>query len=172
MREFFLNPFLLVQQHQRKTQHFLGIVVLTLCISKPVQNTTPKCLCLRVLQHHSSGYRSHLITKVPFTAPFLALLWCYMGSLTMVQALLSLTALGALETAPPQRMEPFGLVITAQHPVVEANRNKNCGKVPKHSQSLTSSRKIWSHLSLFSIHLWVAFTSFNPHFKVAKACTN
>lgn len=44
--------------------------------------------------------------------------------------------------------------------------------MPKHSQSLTSSRKIWSYLSLFSVHLWAAFTSFSPHFKAAKACTN
>lgn len=69
-------------------------------------------------------------------------------------------------------MEPFGLVTTAKHTVVEANRNKNWGKVPKHSQSLTSSGKIWSHLSLFSVHLWAAFTSSSPHFKAAKACTN
>lgn len=128
MREFFLNPFLLVQQHRGKPSIFWGVWS-WLFVFRSLYRTPHPNACLRVLQHHSSGYRSRLITKVPFTAPFLALLWCYMGPLTMVQALLSLTALAALETAPPQRMEPFGLVITAQHPglkQIETRTEEKC----------------------------------------------
>lgn len=118
MRESSLNPFLLVQQHQGITQHFLGSVVLTLCISRPVQNTTPKCLCLRGLQHHNSGYRSHLIIKTPFTAPFLALLWCYLGSPTMVQALKASQphCPGCSGNSPSTKDGAFGVVYRCSAP--------------------------------------------------------